>query len=251
MHFLIFFVAYLFSYATLLRGEEFPYRFEGRCEGWKDKKLELITLFLPPNPIIVQAGACYGNETASFASKWPSSTIIAFEPNPHAFEFFLKNTKNYKNVYGFNLALNEQLGKATLYVCHGPQGNNPSLEYASSLLKPSHALKDNLNGPQIEVDCVVLDDWCEEHRIAHIDFLRLDVEGFELQVLKNSPKILRTINAIYVQTNFFPFRVGTTPFEKLRKFLEQSGFTLLSHWYQEGLEGSAIFIKNDFFEGNL
>ncbi len=251
MRFFLLFVAYFFSYATLLFGEEFPDRFEGFCEGWKDKRLELITLFLPSNPMIVHVGACYGNETESFARKWPLSTVIAFEPNPHAFDTLLKNTKHYKNVYVFNLALSERPGKATLYVCHGPDGKNTSLEYASSLLKPSHALKNNLNGPQIEVDCAVLDDWCEEHRIAHIDFLRLDVEGFELQVLKNSPKILSTITTIYVQTNFFPFRIGTTPFEKLRKFLEQSGFTLLSHWYREGLEGSAIFVKNDFFEGNL
>ena len=59
----------------------------------------------------------------------------------------------------------------------------------------------------------------------------------------NSPYTLRTIKCIYVHTNLFPFRTDITTYPELKKFLERSGFILLSHWYKEGLEGDAIFVR--------
>ena len=104
-------------------------------------------------------------------------------------------------------------------------------------------MKIHYQGPQAIVDCVILDDWCRKNGIDKIDFMWLDLEGMELQVLKSSPKILKTVSVIYTETNFYPFRIGMTQYAALRTFLEQSGFRLLSHWYHEGLQGNAIFVR--------
>ena len=104
-------------------------------------------------------------------------------------------------------------------------------------------MKIHYQGPQIVVNCVVLDDWCSENGINKIDFMWLDLEGAELQMLKSSPKILETVSLIYVETNFQEFRIGMTQYSSLKEFLEASGFHLLSHWYRENLQGDAIFIR--------
>jgi hypothetical protein len=101
-------------------------------------------------------------------------------------------------------------------------------------------------GPKVEVPCVILDDWCKKNNIEQIDFMWLDLEGLELQVLKSSPSILTTVKAIYTETNMYDFRKGMTKYKELRSFLEASGFTMLSHWYFEGLQGNAIFIKKEY-----
>ncbi len=222
-------------------------QFEGFFSEYEYRRLDLIDRFLPEKPVIFEAGAHYGTETIQFVERWPEVTVISFEPNPHAFKELWERTKDIPNIYPYRLAASDYNGKATLYVCHGTDEDNAEYEGASSLLEPSEWMKVHYQGPKIRVPCVVLDDWCKENKVKRIDFMWLDLEGMELQVLKSSPKILGTVRVIYTETNFKEFRKGMTQFKDLRKFLEDSGFTLLAHWYREGLQGDAIFIKNEFF----
>jgi len=222
--------------------------FEGAYYSHYNERLEIIAKFLPEDPIIFEAGGHYGIDTIRFAKRWPKSQIITFEPNPHAFEIFSLATQGLSQVHGHNLAVNNYNGEATLYVCYGSTGNDPRFEGASSLLKASEYMEKNYQGPKVKVPCVVLDDWCKKNQIDQIDFMWLDLEGLELQVLKSSPTILDTVNVIYTETNFQPFRVGMTQYKDLKEFLEQKRFKLVSHWYAENFQGNAIFVKKEPFE---
>lgn len=226
---------------------DYPARFEGSFEGWDKKRFDLIALFLPSNPTIVQAGSYYGEETLLLASIWPQGEIFAFEPNPHAFAKLSIATRKHPHIHPVNLALNHTPGWFPLYVCYGSSGSDVYFEFASSLLPPSDSMKIHLKGPKKDVKAVVLDNWCQDNDVQKIDLLCLDVRGTELSVLQSSPEILNTISCIYLHTELFPFRIGTTHFSDLREFLEKSGFRLLSHWYAKGLEGHALFVKNSFF----
>ena len=234
--------------SVFLNAEDYPHRFEGKFEGWSEKKLDLISMFLPLDPVIVQAGAHYGKETVSLAAQWPEAKIICFEPNPHAFNLLRLKTAGCKNTHLYNLALSHQAMISPFYVCYGTTGQDPIYEHASSLLKPSPQMEVHYQGPKLDVECANLDEWCQQNGIDHVDFLRLDVQGSEMQVLKSSPQILNKIKVIYVATSMFPFREGTTLYEDLKSFLESSGFTFLSHWYREGLEGQAIFVQSSFLD---
>lgn len=242
-----FYFIFLFFLSSIsiqeINGEPYPYRFEGTFEEYQTTPLDLIERFIPKNPIIFEAGGHYGIDTSIFANKWPKSTIISFEPNPHAFQLLEENTRNFPNVNRYNIAVNDYNGTAVLNVCYGTTGDNDVFEGASSLLEASEGMKIHYQGPKVEVPCVVLDDWCTENKIEKIDFMWLDLEGLELQILKSSPRILSKVKVIYTETNFFEFRKGMTQYSSLKSFLEQSGFILLSHWYHEGLQGNAIFIR--------
>jgi FkbM family methyltransferase len=201
-----------------------------------------------PDPIIFEAGGHNGEDTVIFSKRFPNGKIISFEPNPTAFEKLLKATSDSSNVYAHNLAVNNKNGFATFYVCHGPHGTDPIYDGASSLLEPSNSMKIHYMGPRIEVPCVILDDWCKENSIDHIDFMWLDIEGSELAVLKSSPEILKTVKVIYTETNFYKFRKGTALFKDLKTFLTKSGFKLVVHWYTPKIQGNAIFAKNSIFK---
>ncbi len=230
---------------VFLQASNYSYQFEGRFAEWNH--LNLVSLFLPKNPVILQAGGYYGDETLNFSHRWPDSRVISFEPNPHAFEILSSKTANINNVQVYNLALNDYSGVAPFYVCYGSSGKEEVFEHASSLLKPSPCMEVHYQGPLINVECTLLDEWCCQREIDHIDFMCLNLQGAELQILKSSPNILKTVTCIAVHTNFFPFRIGTTQYPELKKFIENSGFQLFSHWYREGLEGYAIFLKNSYF----
>jgi uncharacterized protein YfaT (DUF1175 family) len=106
-------------------------------------------------------------------------------------------------------------------------------------------MKIHYMGPVITVPCVVLDDWCAKNHIHAFDFIWLDLEGFELQFLKSSPHILSTAKVIYTETNFYEFRQEMSQYKDLQSFLESQGFEMIAHWYNEGLQGDAIFVRSE------
>lgn len=220
--------------------------FEGVFEEYKYYPLDLIARFLPRDPIIFEAGAYDGADSVSLSRKWPIGRVISFEPNPSSFAKFLVRTEDCPNVEGYNLAVNSFNGFATLNICYGYSGDDPVFQGASSLLEASDWKALDYQGPKVRVPCVVLDDWCRENKIERIDFMWLDLEGMELQLLKSSPHILNTVQVIYTETNFQPFRMGMVLYPELREFLENSGFRLLSHWYAKDYQGNAIFVRDLF-----
>lgn len=241
-------------FAIQLVAAEYPFKFEGVLGEPREDISNLIKnaqSFLPYNPIIVEVGGYEGELTKQLAEEYPDGRIIVFEPNPRAFQNLLGNTTGLANVTAVNCALSTYEGTAKLYLNHGVYCNEPSLEKWSSLLEGFSLGTDRFNcfrGPTIEVPCVVLEDWCKSHEIDHIDFLQLDVEGFELQILKSSPEILKTIPVIHTKTNLSQFRRETTSFRQLWAFLEANGFTLLSHWYRESLQGEATFVQTKIYD---
>jgi FkbM family methyltransferase len=200
-----------------------------------------VRAFLPYNPVIVEIGAYEGEGTQDLAQTYPYGKIFAFEPHPKAYSLLAENMQFFKNVLTINLAVNTFNGTASLW------RNGP----CASLLH----LKNQ--EPRIDIPCVVLDDWCKHHGITHIDFLRLDVGGLEWQILQSSPEILKTVLAIVTKTHMCPFSGFRHPrlskgsilsYPVLKKLLENQGFTLLSHWYQEGKEGEATFVRKYMYD---
>ncbi len=203
-----------------------------------EKILTLLRFVLPHSPVIFEAGGHYGEDTIQFARLWPQGKVISFEPNPIAFRRLEESTKECSNVFSSQLAVSDYNGKATLYVCDDDDGS-------SSLLEPVKETEKLYSGQRVEVPCVVLDDWCKKNQVENIDFMWLDLEGLELQVLISSPGVLKGVKVIYTETNFYEYRKGVTRYGDLKSFLESRGFVLQTHSYVEHLQGDAIFIRTE------
>ena len=242
-----FFCYALFSFIPL-KGDY--YEGIGLFQNYNKIDIAWLPQFLPYNPIILEAGAFRGDETVRMAKQWPQSRIFAFEPNPEAFAYLQKKIQDesLSNVELHNLALNTYDGIAFLNVCKGMKGDDPVFGYASSLLPLTKEMEVYCKGPQVITSCTTLDSWCDEHKIDHIDLLRLELEGLELQVLQRSPQILKNTKVIYVKTMVHPYRAGMTQYSELKAFLEQSHFVLLSHRYQPGIIGYAVFLSRELFD---
>jgi FkbM family methyltransferase len=205
---------------------------------------------LPYNPIIVEVGAYCGAETSRAAQIWPKSKIFAFEPNPRAYALLKKAVSDQKldNVQTFPFAVSNQEGIFSFYLCYGPTESDLTYEPHSSLLPPAKVMESEYKGPAIDVPCVVLDQWCSDHQIDHIDILRLETEGMELAILKSSPQILQDVKIIYLQSFFSPLRMGMVDYFQLKNFLVKSGFVPLAHWYTQGYRGSAVYVSLELYE---
>lgn len=124
------------------------------------------------NPIIFDCGANIGMATLYFKSKFPNSTVFAFEPNPTAFKYLKKNIEanNLSNVFIYNSALSDKDEKLKFFT-----------PLDESSLVGSRLL--NRGGDNfIEVDAVRLSSFIKELDDQKVDLVKIDVEGSETYI---------------------------------------------------------------------
>lgn len=127
-------------------------------------------------PIIFDCGANIGLATIFFKWLYPESEIYAFEPDADTFALLKKNIaqNKVKKVHLFNAALSDVNGKIDFFI----DTKNPGSLVMSS--KPARMPKD-----KVMVDCISLSSFIQEKKIQHIDFLKMDIEGSEEEVIQD------------------------------------------------------------------
>lgn len=196
---------------------------------------------LPNNPVIFEAGASRGMDTAKFARIWPKGEIYAFEPEPATFAVLTRETEVFANVKRFQLALSDQSGCASFHVAS--RGDNAGVTDASSLLKPLDLTKELFNldfKTQVTVQTVTLSDFMLNHGINHIDLMWLDMQGMEIHCLMASKDALRMVDRIYMEVCLRPLYEGAPLYPEVRKMMYSVGFE--PRWeFLNPLQGDVLF----------
>jgi FkbM family methyltransferase len=142
----------------------------------------------------IDVGANIGVTTALLATVVKEGAIYSFEPSPIAFPF-LKETiraNRIANAYPQNLALSDRLGTANFF-------DNPMSASASHL-----ATDGTLGGNTTAVEMTTLDEFAVRQRIERVDFVKIDVEGFEAEVLDGAKEIIRRDKpGVFIEFNSF------------------------------------------------
>lgn len=207
--------------------------------GFHGHELALVEKFLPPNPVILEAGAHHGEDTVIFVQRWPKAKIYAFEPCPQYYKKLEQATRGYNNIHIFPFGLFSKTGAYSFQASNNWDG-------ASSLFEDNHlSFGLDYDDQQIEVYCKNLDEWAEENNVTNIDYMWLDMEGAEGYVLKSAPKIMRTVRAISCELNFWEYRKGMTLFQDIYDFLTKEGFTLYKIWGSPQGQATGVFIRKD------
>ena len=201
----------------------------------------ILKRYLPSDPVIIDCGAHIGADSIELARVFPNGSIHCFEPVPHIFDKLKKNTATYKNIYCYQQALGTKNGKSIMFVSSG------SSDASSSLLQPTgHKIDhpDVLFNNEIEVSTVSLDSWAYEHNIAGVDFLWLDMQGFEYQMLKESKLILPTVKAIHTEVSTREVYENSILYTDLKDWMVQNGFEELIKAIPEKADmGNVLFVK--------
>ncbi|MDB2613636.1 FkbM family methyltransferase [Chlamydiales bacterium] len=209
--------------------------------------LESIAKYLPNNPVIIECGAHIGFDTAIMSEKWPSGVIYAFEASPEVYKKLKARTINLKNVHTFPLALGDTNGTTKFYPSNEIAGIGEfhGGNYAQGSLLPANEeewMWDHISlAEPINTPVKTLDAWAKENNVQKVDFMWLDMQGFDFQMLMASPDILKTVSVIKIEVSFKEFYKGTILFDEGKKFLEDKGFKCLG--VDSDLCGDAIFIK--------
>jgi FkbM family methyltransferase len=206
-----------------------------------------IKQYIPEKPVIVEAGAFDGHETLRMLSVWPEAIIHAFEPIPAIFKKLEVTTEHLAHVHRYQMALSDTTGKAEIYVSEKP--DRPEFPtQASSLRAPKERLHhSSIQFPYtLEVPTITLDDWAQQHRIPQVDLLWLDMQGFELDVLKAAPKLLESVSAIYTEVSFIESYAGQAQYPEVKAWLESIGFVIIGRDFPDDTTkffGNALFVR--------
>ena len=138
---------------------------------------EMVSLFkslIQPTDTVLDIGANIGCTSLLFGDL--ARKVYSFEPSPTTHRWLIENVQRAKlnNVEPINLGLGKDAG--TFELTFAP--NNRSGGFVSNLTNASE-------GHQVEQITIAKgDDFIRERQIAKVDFIKIDVEGFEQSVIQ-------------------------------------------------------------------
>ncbi len=188
--------------------------------------------------IILDIGANVGQSAATYAATFPRATIWSFEPYPVAYKALL--SKRLPRVKAVRAAVGSLPGKATLQV--NADSRNNSLLIPTSVgrqIFPTKLRKLD----EVVVDVTTLDAWCERESPPYVDFVKIDTQGSEMQVLAGASTLLPRVGAIQAECNFIPQYDGSSTFSEVELQLRAAGFFLYNLYtiYQDPGSGRRVY----------
>jgi len=166
-----------------------------------------------PSPMILDVGANEGQTCLKLSDIAPSAKIWSFEPNRTVFETLVENTRSIPNITPVHTALGSTPGIAKLRIT-GSSVNTSLLEY-NNLYGNDAIIREE------EVEVVTLADFCRKEKIGDIALLKVDTQGFDLEVLRGAETLFNGnhVAAVFIEVMFTPTYTGQAWFEDIFQFL--------------------------------
>ena len=190
---------------------------------------------------IIHVGGNRGEEIPSYVEN-EITTIISFEPLPSPYIELKDKANHYNKDYNtsiktYNVALGNTNTEVEMYVC-------PGFTETSSVLKPHELLIDQPNllfNKRELVTLNKLDDYYDD--CLPCNFLNIDVQGYELEVMKGGSRTLEHVDVVYCEVNNKELYENCAMIEDIDKFLLQYNLTRkVVDWKGVGW-GDALYVK--------
>jgi len=164
---------------------------------------------------ILDIGGHMGSFSLAAANRFPKAKIISFEPSPSNHRIFKKNivANNLKNITLFNKAVTSHGKDVSIYI-------DPINSAANSLYTGK--------GKVVKAPSMSLDKIFKKNKIKKCDFLKIDAEGAEYDILLNARintlKKIQNIAIEYHDPKYFGIKNKKYNLDGLVKHLKKSGF---------------------------
>lgn len=188
-------------------------------------ELDLVALAKSDGDIM-DVGANTGRAARLLTRLFPASRIWSFEPCKASYDE-LRQSQDLAHVKAFHCAIGATDGVAILNKFNGSELNSilPRTAQADSFIDPT-SIKE---AGSEDVKMRRLDSVARENGIQRISFLKIDTQGFELEVLKGSSELLAAgcIDLIQVEVNFVPLYQHQPTFCDILEYLSGFGYGLI------------------------
>ena len=173
--------------------------------------------------LIFDVGANIGQTSVTYATAFPEAIIHAFEPSPEAYQKLVENTSGFPNVVTHPFALGRTdavLGFA-----------QSSASTRNRLLPATAAGGENTIQVQVRNGA----DAFRDLSASRIDYLKIDTEGHDYDVLLGMVPVLAQVDFIEVEAAMNPYNKTHVPIRKVEDLLWHLGFHLF-HIMEQTME---------------
>jgi len=208
------------------------------------------------DPIILEIGAHFGEDSMRFAEAFPKATIHCFEPDPRCIEIFKKHVKNDR-IKLHEIALSSVEGELEFYQSYNDQESETPEKYdwisdedykdlklgnsGSSSLKKGY---DKNLKETIRVKALTYDKWAETNNINNVDLAWIDVQGAEKEVLDGMSNKIKHIKLMWIEFGELQYE-GALTREETIKYMKSRGFKTIEHFSSKGSSGDLLFKRLD------
>lgn len=173
------------------------------------------------SPTCIDVGGNTGYYSNEILTLFPNAQIHIFEPNLDTFDLLQENMKENTGVSVNNIALGKKDKEIEIFTYQDQKTSGHTSMY-SGVFEDMHK---NTNFMKLNATQTTLDGYCEEKKISKIDFLKIDVEGHEYEVLQGSKNLIKNKSIKVIQFEFNHMNVVSRVFLRdFYKFLSDYEF---------------------------
>ena len=182
----------------------------GTYDTWK---VFHILRRLEPHSVIFDIGANFGYYSLILSRALSHlCTVYSFEPNPPTFNRLRANIdqNGLRNIFAYQLGIADRAMSAGIVERPGNSGAATISVSAGN-----------------EIKLIALDEFCAEQRIARLDFVKIDVEGFEERVLEGGQRTLQQFQPyILIELNPVALARQKTSISSVTRLLREYGYQI-------------------------
>jgi FkbM family methyltransferase len=152
---------------------------------FENSELKFVERYLQPGMVVLDIGAHHGLYSVLAAKcVGEKGRVRSFEPSPRERKYLKQNLgiNHCHNVTVESVALGSSAGRTELFLVEGDNDG------CNSLRPPSAAVTSR----KVPVEMQSLDEYLRKQEIEKVDFIKLDVEGGELEVLRGATRLLQS-----------------------------------------------------------
>lgn len=174
--------------------------------------------------VVFDVGANEGQSARRFIETYPGVRILCFEPVFETFEALIENVSSEDQVECYRFALGGESAEKFMSVSEN--------RLMSHLIKGEQEHEGTDQRESVSVR--TMDNFCEEEGIERVNYLKIDTEGHDLEVLLGADAMLsqQAVDLIEVEAGANPKNEHHVPLESLKSHLEGRGYFLFGFYHQ-------------------
>ncbi len=189
-----------------------------------NRSIKLAKKLPDQNFIILDIGGGVGASVILYNKFFPENKILVFEPIPDNYNIIKSRTSQFSNIEVFNYAVGSENSRKQINIAN---------RITSSSLFPLSAdpysnvfNENNLGQSRVEnIEVVRLDNFLQKIP-ADIGIIKIDVQGYEMNVLKGAEASLERGKIIVLEANNHEGYVGSPKYYEIDTYLREHHFTL-------------------------
>lgn len=182
---------------------------------------------------LIDVGAHYGETIQIFKKNFKIKKIYSFEASPINFQILKKNSlNNFLNVEIYNYGLGESVSDSYINQTLESSSStinsiNENSSYLNRKLKILKVKNKNSFIKKVPIKINTLDNFINDKKLNNIDILKIDTEGFELNVLRGLKTHYSKIKIIYFEHHYDDMIIKNYNFGQIKKLLNDYGFEMI------------------------